>query len=368
VPACSAWLATVALAASDLDPAHPESWRLPKTDLYGVEARGASVWVAGYWGTVLRSTDGGKTWSHSPTPTRETLYTVSFGDERHGWAAGANGVLLRSTDGGASWALQSALFEDEFGESRPVDVHLFGVSAVSTREAWVVGDLGIVLHTRDGSTWEQVRIPEEAFADENFPDRIFNAVDFPDAQHGWITGEFGTTLRTRDGGETWVGERSLVDTPEDIYLYDVSALDEHRAAVSGLAGSVLVTEDGGLTWQPRRTRSSAGIFGISWSNQRGSVVGDRGEMFTTDEHQADWIEPERPRLFNWLTDVAHANEALLFAVGEKGVILRSEDGGVSWKQVAGTAPIPLSGVSVPPELGTLIEPSSRGVPTPPANP
>lgn len=349
-----------AVASSDFDPAHPEGWKLPGADLYGVYAQGDTVWAVGYWGTVLRSTDGGETWTHTATPTRETLFSVSFADAQHGWAVGANGALLRSTDGGVSWEEQSATRVDTFGERSPVDVHLFGVAAVSANEAWTVGDYGLVLHTRDGSSWEQVTLSEEVFADDNLLERIFNAVDFSDPRHGWIAGEFGTTLRTNDGGKTWVGDRTLVDTPNDIYLYDISAIDGERAAISGLAGTVLTTQDGGQTWEPQRTGSSAGLFGVSWTDGRGgAAVGDRGEIFTREANPGRWIRPEQPRLFNWLADVDHADPNRIFAVGEKGLILRSEDGGLSWVQVAGAPPPPLGGVSVPPEPGAAIEPSKR---------
>jgi photosystem II stability/assembly factor-like uncharacterized protein len=331
-------------------PDRPATWEVRDPDLYGIDSSGDLVWAVGYWGTALRSTDGGATWSRASTPTRETLFDVSFADDRHGRAVGENGTLLVSSDGGATWSLETAILEEGL-EARPLDLHLFGVAAVSPREAWAVGDLGLVLHLRDGARWEQVRIPEEAFADDETPERILNAVHFIDAEHGWIVGEFGTVLRTVDGGRTWRGDRSFSGAVPDLYLFDVSAMDEQRAAVTGLAGIVLVTADGGSTWQPRATGLATGLYAISWRNPVGAAVGDRGEILMTADLGQSWQKPQRPPLFNWLGGVAAPTPGRLFAVGEKGVVLRSDDGGAHWKLALGPRPAPLHEPAAPPRSG-----------------
>lgn len=346
-------------------PAEPDNWALPNADLYGIAAIGSRVWAVGYWGTVQVSEDRGATWSYARTPTHETLFDVSFADERNGWAVGANGVVLSSTDGGATWTAADVRLGDEFGDSYPLDTHMFGVAAVSPTEAWAVGDLGIVLHTTNGRSWTQVRIPEEAFFDDDIPDRILNAVAFADSQNGWIVGEFATTLRTTDGGATWTGERTLIDTPADLYLFDLSVSDSQHLATVGLAGSVLISDDGGRTWAPRRTDTSAGLFGVSWGNQLIVAVGDRGEIFVAGPEAEAWKSAKRPRLFNWLSDVVRANGTHMYAVGEKGLILSSHDDGASWKQVSGTQPQKLGAVSIP-DSGPSGLQVGRDVPSAPA--
>jgi photosystem II stability/assembly factor-like uncharacterized protein len=338
--------------AADFDPASPESWLLDGADLYSVAVQGDRVWAVGYWGTALRSVDRGASWKPTATPTRQTLYAVDFADEQRGWAVGAAGSILRSIDGGATWTRQMAIFEDEFGERRPLDTHLFGIAAVSGDEAWAVGDMGVVLHVSDGESWRQLMISEETYPDEEALDRIFNAVHFVDSQHGWIVGEFGTILRTRDGGASWSGEREIQGAAGDLYLFDIAALDADRAATVGLAGSVLVTENGGQSWQVLRTGTSAPLYGLSWGNPSGAAVGDRGEIFTTEDRGGSWALPKRPPIFNWLQAVASGHDADFYAVGENGVVLRSMDGGRSWKQMRGASPSPRTGVSVPEMSGT----------------
>jgi photosystem II stability/assembly factor-like uncharacterized protein len=327
--AVSSW----ALAA--MDPARVETWKLPKASLYSVSAHGENVWAAGYWGTILRSSDGGRSWQQSDTPTAETLYAISFSDDRNGFAVGGSGMILHSSDGGVSWAKQSVQVPDEMGGNRALDTSLFSVAALSPTEAWAVGDLGMVLRTHDGgTTWEKMNFDAATFADENVPDRILNAVVFSSPTEGWIGGEFATLLRTHDGGQTWTGTRQITGAPPDLYLFDVSGGGGGAAAV-GLAGGVLVSNADGTEWTSKSVETSAGLFTISWRGQNGIAGGDRGVLYVTSDGGSTWTEPKRPKLFNWIAATTFLGDREAIAVGEGGLILRSEDGGASW-----TAPAP----------------------------
>ncbi len=351
VVAASAWSGR----AGDYDPARPQTWTLSAPDLFAVDARGESAWAVGYWGAALYSRDGGKSWQTGQTPTRSTLFSVSFADERSGWAVGAYGMILRSRDGGATWTQQGATLTDELGETRPLDSHLFGVAAVGADEAWAVGDSGVVLHSTDGDRWQRVAIPPEALADDNLPERIWNAVRFSDPQHGWIAGEFATILRTADGGATWVGEREIRGAADDLYLYALSAPATDHAVATGLAGRVLVSSDGGRTWESRSIETTAGLFGTAFLDGRGLAVGDRGVLYATSDRGATWNSPTRPKLFNWLAAAAFASESIALVVGENGLVLRSEDGGATFTLVAGLEPPPASGISVPDAPGSKLK-------------
>jgi photosystem II stability/assembly factor-like uncharacterized protein len=329
-----------------LEPGRKDAWQPPNPDLYAVLARDGRVWAVGYWGSVLRSEDAGRTWTAPATPTHATLYGVSFADARHGWAVGQAGTVLHTSDGGDTWSAQPVMLQVAGAAPEPLRTNLFDVAAVSPSAAWAVGDLGVVLRCRDGESWERVWISEQVLGEENVPDRIFNAVAFDDPTHGWIVGEFGTTLRTNDGGETWQGARSFVDGVEDLYLFDVSSPDPRHAAVVGLAGSVLVTGDGGATWRARNVDTSAGLFAVVWTDRAGTAVGDRGEVYTTSDGGRSWVSAPRPHLFNWIRGVARDGDRL-YAVGEKGLILGSDDAGASWSQLHGRKPPPLSAVSIP---------------------
>ncbi len=356
-------VATTVRAA--LDPAHLDTWKLPEASLYGVAARGSNAWAVGYWGTILRSSDSGRTWTQPDTPTAKTLFSVAFADDKTGWAVGAGGSILRSTDGGGTWANQPAVLPDETGQPRPLDVNLFGVAATSATSAWAVGDLGVVIRTRDGQTWEKVAFDQATYADENVPERLLNSIVFTTPTEGWIAGEFATLLRTSDGGETWVGQRTISGAPEDLYLFNLSAGAGGPAAAVGLAGSVLVSSEAGAVWESRSVDTNAGLFAIAWNGEHGVAVGDRGVIFVSRDGGRSWTDAERPKLFNWLAGVTFANATEALVVGERGVILRSGDGGATWSAaVTPTTAVeaPLTGLGGAPDAAPAADSPTPGAP------
>jgi len=54
----------------------------------------------GYEGTILRTEDGGATWTPQSSPTTQDLYGVSFVNANTGTAIGRSGTILRTTTGG----------------------------------------------------------------------------------------------------------------------------------------------------------------------------------------------------------------------------------------------------------------------------
>ena len=70
-------------------------------DLFAAVALDPSTVVAvGGFGTILRTDDGGDTWTLQPSGTTEHLYGVSFVDANTGTAVGGGGTILRTITGG----------------------------------------------------------------------------------------------------------------------------------------------------------------------------------------------------------------------------------------------------------------------------
>ncbi len=76
----------------------------------------------------------------APPDVWDLLVAVSFVNANTGWVLGANGTILRSTDGGASWTRQAS------GTTN----HLYAASFVNTTTGWVLGANGTILNTTTG--------------------------------------------------------------------------------------------------------------------------------------------------------------------------------------------------------------------------
>ena len=62
--------------------------------------------VVGENGTIVRTTDGGNSWTIQASGTTQTLWAVSFTDPNHGTAVGEAGTIVGTTDGGDHWVTQ----------------------------------------------------------------------------------------------------------------------------------------------------------------------------------------------------------------------------------------------------------------------
>ena len=74
------------------------------------------------------------TYPFGETGTRRLIYDVSMADASKGWAVGQLGTVLRTEDGGHTWTYQE---NEKAGEG----THLHGVHAIDANTAWAVGDL-----------------------------------------------------------------------------------------------------------------------------------------------------------------------------------------------------------------------------------
>ena len=85
------------------------SWRMVPSSvpgngaLRGVSAPSADViYVCGNDGMLLKSKDGGDTWTATAVPTTRNLNAIYFFDEKRGFAVGDSGLILRTSNGGVT--------------------------------------------------------------------------------------------------------------------------------------------------------------------------------------------------------------------------------------------------------------------------
>jgi photosystem II stability/assembly factor-like uncharacterized protein len=103
---------------------------LASVDLNAVSVVGNHAWAVGRPGTVIfHSSDSGATWEMQKTGQILSLHGVQFIDENQGWAVGEMGTILTTSDGGKTWKVQkqdgqraATLFIHSSGKKLPLDV------------------------------------------------------------------------------------------------------------------------------------------------------------------------------------------------------------------------------------------------------
>jgi photosystem II stability/assembly factor-like uncharacterized protein len=303
----------------------------------------------------------------SPAPlSPASLRGVSVGPDGAVWASGTNGTVLRSTDGGRSWS------------SRPVSdaasLDLRDVEAVSANTAFamVAGiDTARIYRTTDaGVHWARQY-------DDTRKGVFLDGIAFWDALHGLAVGDpmdgHFFVLRTEDGGIRWTqldtGSSPRAITGEAAFAASGTAVtvgSNGRAWIAtggatepGAAARVFRSTDYGRTWQVSTTpipagSASTGIFSIAFRDARHGVAvgGDyahpdsrRPNVAITADGGVTWQLGDSARITDYLSSVAYSSgdgEGLV-AVGTRGTFM-SRDGGRTWirqDSVSNNAIVPL---------------------------
>jgi photosystem II stability/assembly factor-like uncharacterized protein len=371
----------------DFSPRHAEGEIDIFDDLFAVSVPSSDHVVAvGYHGATYWSSDAGETWNKGSTPNNRSLYSVSMSDSDNGWAVGQLGTILRTTDGGASWTEQENLKKEE-------GVHLFGVHAVSPEMGWAVGEWGSRIRTQDGGkTWtdhslgvdqlhpqfvwltlqdqEKVRSGEKVYEDVGL-----NAVRCLPApsQRCWIVGEFGYIFYSDDLGDSWTRGEIVGDIHIDPITLPHNVIEltaEDRVRIEAFARLIADENHLNIMIDPFASEKEVRLFGnpedpselfdileARISEPRvvlveAGILSDRLRMpnkppWDFEDFQEDdstflsrYLEGrttetpmirvgviQNPYLFN--VTFENDNEGLIAGLG--GVLMRSSDGGRSWR-------------------------------------
>ena len=258
-----------------------------------------SGWAVGDAGTILKTTNGGQTWSVYTIPSQADLLDVFFYDASNGWAVGDNATFAKTTNGGASW--QVSQIDPSYETLTGVSFHentsgnpIYGLAVGASG--------GIFRTTNNGSTWQVRRFPTAtplhavaAVTELDWSSSDFNnyavgpggmfvscwykdyipsvlqgqpdlkALDFLDDQVGWVVGEAGIIRETNDAGMNW----DVHDVrPFDLQAVEVLDDNLHVWALSewipSEGGRILFSStDGGATWDETLVPSGAASGGIS---------------------------------------------------------------------------------------------------------
>jgi len=238
--------------------------------------------VAMAWAPLLAQSPAAPKWTLVTTGVTARLRGISAPSSRVVWASGTAGTVIRTADGGATWSRL------EIPDSTALDFR--DIDAVDERTAYALsigdGDASRIYKTSDaGRTWTL------QFRNDN-PRAFYDAMAFRDARTGFafsdsIDGRM-MVLTTTDGGAHWSpiasglpaaleGEGAFAASGTNI------ALGRSQIWIGTNTSRVLRSTDNGRTWNvtttPLPSSASAGIFSIAFADEnRGVVVGGDYEV------------------------------------------------------------------------------------------
>lgn len=127
-----------------------------------------------------------------------------------------------------------------------------------------------------------------------------------------------------------------VNVAQNPYLFTVRFDDEDSGMISGLGGVMLRSTDGGRTWVYEQTGRKQALFAIDRSATKLITVGEKGLIRYSSDDGETWVAPKKgfPDIFTFMRDLDFAPDRQTgFIVGQRGMVLRTEDAGDTWHQV-----------------------------------
>lgn len=299
--------------------------------------RGLSVvsdqvaWASGSGGTVLRTVDGGATWSALPIPgaERQDFRDVkAFSDKvAYALAIAGNGGLYKTSDGGASWTRQYASTEPGFF----LDSMAFRDARHGTAVGDPMGGIFLVLDTVDGIAWKPDGTVPPALAGEGAFAASGSAIAVRGVQVWIATGGAATARVYHRSCPTCAW--SVADAPmggrgSGSGIFSIAMCDgRHAAAVGGdythpesTARSAAWSNDGGATWNaaaamPAGYRSSVAC---NPSNRKLLLAAGPTGTDLSSDGGAHWLADAKENL----NTIAWSGKNGGWAVGPRGAIYR----------------------------------------------
>ncbi|MBK8982947.1 MAG: hypothetical protein IPM38_11635 [Ignavibacteria bacterium] len=275
--------------------------------------------AAGYWGTILRSTDAGESWSIYNSNFTNVINSVAYTNENNIFAVGSEGFVIKSANAGLDWdRLSIGTIED-----------LSSVYFYDSNTGYITGSNGKLFKTTDaGNNWSE----------QNSGTTIkLNTAYFINSQNGFIGGN-DILLRTTNGGINWTAMNLST------YINSMSFINDNTGFIVGGSSngykSIRRTSNGGNTWINVFAPGTWPFNDIFFTNSStGYIAGNENAFLKTTNSGVNWF------IDNTISSPGFAFKSVFFQnngtgllVGSYGTIFKSTDHGNYWtlKSPSGT--------------------------------
>ncbi|MEZ5042962.1 MAG: YCF48-related protein [Saprospiraceae bacterium] len=279
--------------------------------------------VVGDYGSVYRSENGGETWTRLfGLNSGFNLHYVKLISSDLVYSVSQNYFHL-STNGGQSWnnyLIPSGKIKEAF---------------FLNQEVGHVGCFdGTILKTTDGGlNWYPT-------LETNITPTDVHAIQFVNEQVGFASRGHHDILKTIDGGENWEEISSPIEKVNRFFPIDdqkIYAATDYRI--------LYITEDGGQTWELRGENTEylgKDIFGLFFHDeQNGFAVGEGGIILKTNNAGVNWKKYSATYLT--ILNVLFTSPDIGYAITREDV-LKTVDGGNSWVSIFHNNNFTISGI------------------------
>lgn len=276
--------------------------------------------------TVLRTADGGRTWSRRTAPPDgagspiTSVTDTAFTTASDGVALGRDGSILRTTDGAATWA----------PATQPAGTQALAFDFPTALVGYAIGATyagpGLVKTTDGGATWTAVPgLPAG---------QLFNTIRCSDADTCLVVGgnTVGSTVIRLTGGGTTLTPVSAI--PDGVFQYGgLAAAGASRLVAIGPGSRILASPDLGTTWTPV-SRQLTGIYRtlVATSATDAEAFGPSGALARTTDGGQTWLAAGVPSTAD-IVSVSFPDAVNGFVLNAAGDLFATDNGATSWQSL-----------------------------------
>ncbi|MBJ7353468.1 MAG: hypothetical protein JHC98_01460 [Thermoleophilaceae bacterium] len=299
--------------------------------------------------SILRTTDGGLTWTTLKASTRAT-YAVGFTTATHAIAVGAGSVIVATEDAGQNWTPLNSEAAGQYFRAHvdsPTSAVLFG------------GGTAMARTTDAGASFKPIVTYAQA--------PILDAA-FPTAQRGYVLDTRNELTRSDNGGITWrvldlAGARpNALFSPNEKTLLLVGSKGVRRSSDAGIsfktagkgkfrklkfasvdkAGSAIVvygssnialSKNEGKDWKLiTKSKKIKTIKLLDFADANNGFLTDQnGELWSTKSGGKNWTRIDTTG-FNTIKSLALTDSKHGYIADGSGSVFVTADGGKTWSQ------------------------------------
>lgn len=281
-----------------------------------------NAFITGIYNCLEKTTNGGIGWENNLN-NYGILNSIFFVNARTGWAAGwtSDGnysTLIKTTNSGLSWFNQDSTFRRGY-----LCLHF-----LSTNYGWAAGNNVIAMTSNGGTSWQKL----SGYDTTN----SYQAIQFVNVYTGWTvytnTNNKTGILKTTNSGINWINQYASTNGGiKTLHFVNTNT----GYAADGING-ILKTTNGGNNWNLINT-TLTGINSINFVNSNsGWLVGYDGNAGiiakTTNGGTSFNVLPTLTS--NSLNCVRFSNTNVGWIVGDRGVILKTTSGGITFESTS----------------------------------
>lgn len=276
-----------------------------------------TVFVIGYGGLLLKTTNGGSSWDQISLPVNNSLFDIAFASPLTGYLCGAGGIVLKTTNGGNNWTqcitnttlhLRTICLVDD-------NAGWFGGSSSDTLPTYYA-DSGIIIKTINGGNDFQV---EKQFIMGVETIRCINS-DTCFAIGNGADGNSVYVYRTINSGATW---QNVYAFNTDHPLTSMVPFPSGRVLISWREAYFLESEDFGNSWTFRNSEAINQIYELSFpSSNIGYAVG-YSYISKSMDGGYNWDTQN----FGYFRSISMVNGTIGYSVTDDGKVFKTNNGG-----------------------------------------